>query len=433
MQKTNETKASKSLFDNSIFCAILSLLLSLMIWMYYSTNFATEVTQTFYGVEVTYVGRDAMRESQSLIISREETTSVNLTLTGSRRDISRLTSEDLKAVVNLSTVQSAGYRTMAYTISYPSSVNTAAIREDVKQPQTVGLQISKLSTRVVDVKGRFEGTLAEGYALDAAGMSFDPAYITLSGPEEELELVKEASVVVDRDNVSGSFTAAANYNLVDENGEVLSFEDVSVDVDTVSVTVPINMTKEVALDVSLIYGGGVSEENVVKLIDPATITIAGDASTIESINTIYVSTIDLSDYVTFPHTDYSIILPNDTENLSGVTTAGVDITFSGVDTAYYVVTNLEYTNLSEGYEADVMDVTLGVTIRAPSDILAGIEANNIRAVADLTGITNTSRAPVTVFVDGYPEAGAVGDYVLYVRVAPTDSTADEAAEEAAEG
>ena len=421
MQKKTGKKTVESLLDSRVFWAILSLLLATVIWVYYVSNYSTEMTRTFYGVEVTYLGRDAMRESQSLIISDEETSTVTLTLTGSRREMSKLSSENLKAVVNLSTVTSPGYRTMAYSIQYPSSVNSSSIREEEMQPQTVGLQISRLDTKVVDVTGRFEGTVAEGYALDAADMSFEPSYITLFGPEEELAQIKAASVVVDRDGVSSSFYAAANYQLVNEEGEYLSFDDVTTDVDSVTVYVPINMTKEVALDVSLIYGGGAGEENVQKVIEPQTITIAGDASTIESVNTIYVTTIDLSDYITFPHTEYNIPLPNDTENLSGVSTAAVDITFTGLETAYFVVTNLDYANLAEDYVADVMDVTLGVTIRAPADTLAGIEANNIRAVADLTGITTTSRAPVTVTVDGFPDAGAVGDYVLYVRVAPAPS------------
>lgn len=421
MQKKTGKKTVESLLDSRVFWAILSLLLATVIWVYYVSNYSTEMTRTFYGVEVAYLGRDAMRESQSLIISEEETSTVTLTLTGSRREMSKLSSENLKALVNLSTVTSPGYRTMAYSIQYPSTVNSSSIREEEMQPQTVGLKISRLDTRVVDVTGRFEGTVAEGYALDAADMSFEPSYITLFGPEEELAQIKAANVVVDRDGVSSSFYAAANFQLVNEEGEYLSFDDVTTDVDTVTVYVPINMTKEVALDVSLIYGGGAGEENVQKVIEPQTITIAGDASTIESVNTIYVTTIDLSDYLTFPHTEYNIPLPNDTENLSGVSTAAVDLTFTGLETAYFVVTNLDYTNLAEDYVADVMDVTLGVTIRAPADTLAGIEANNIRAVADLTGITTTSRAPVTVTVDGFPDAGAVGDYVLYVRVAPAPS------------
>jgi len=419
MQKMTEIKAkAKSLRESRLFWAVVSVVAATLIWAYYVSNYGTQITRTFYGVEVTYVGRDAMRDSQSLIISREETTSVTLTLSGRRRDLARLTSDDLKAVVNLSAVASPGFRTMAYSVSYPSSVNSASIREESKQPQTVALQISRLDTRVIDIRGHFAGTMVDGYVLDAAGMSFDPASITLYGPEEELEQVAYAAVTVDRDNVSSSFSAAANYNLVDENGDILSFDDVTVDVDAVTVTVPVNMTKEVALDVSLVEGGGATADNVVKTISPQTITIAGEASTIDSINTIYLATIDLSDFSTFPHTEYPIILPNDTDNISGITTASVDLSFTGLESAYYVVTNLDYTNLMDGYSAEVMDLTLGVTIRAPADVLSSIEANNIRAVADLTDITTTSRAPVTIYVDGYNEAGAVGDYYLYVRVSP---------------
>ena len=415
MQNKSETNTSSKLTDSRVFWALLSVFIALLIWVYYGSNYGTEMTRTFTGVEVTYVGRDAMRDALSLIISREDTTSVSLTLTGSRRDVAKLTSEDLKAVVNLSTVTSAGYRTMTYTVSYPNTVNSANIRE-VKLPQTVGLQISKLSTKPVEVTGRFDGTMAEGYTLDSTGMAFEPSTVTLIGPEEELEQVKSAYVVVDRDNVSGSFTAAANYNLVNAEGETLSFEDVTADVETVTVNVPVNVTKEVTLGVSLIEGGGATGENVVVDINPKTITLAGDASTLDGINTIYVATVDLSDFTSFPTTEYPIVLPNDTDNMSGVTAATVDISFTGLDWAYYTVTNLEYTNLTEGYSAEIMDNTLVVMIRAPKDILPEIQANNIRAVADLTGVTTTSKVPVTVYVDGFAQAGAVGDPAAYVRV-----------------
>lgn len=416
MQKKNETK-NKKFTETRLFWALLSVALALVLWVYYGMNFGEAITKTFYGVEVTYSGQEAMRDSQNLIISDEETTTVNLTLTGSRRDINRLTSDDLKAVVNLSGVTSTGYRSMPYTISYPSSVNQNGINA-VKSPQTVGLTISRLTNRAFTVTGRFEGTLAEGYALDSAGLVFEPASVTLTGPQEELDQIDRAAVVVDRDEVSASFTATANYTLVDANGEALYFDDVTADVDTVTVTVPINLTKQVALGVNLIYGGGATEENVAVSIEPETILIAGDAATIEGVNTVYIATVDLSDYTSFPRTEYPITLPNDTDNLSGLTTAAVELSFTGLASDLYQVTNLDYTGLEEGYTATILDNMIVIRIRAAEDILPEISANNVRVVADLTGITTTTRVPVTVSVDGYPEAGAVGDYYMYVRVAP---------------
>lgn len=419
MQNTNESKKTdKKLTESRVLWMVVSAALALVIWVYYGMNYGAEVTRTFYGVEVTYSGQEALRDSQNLIISNEENTTVTLTLTGSRRDINRLTSEDLKAVVSLSGVTSTGYRSMPYTISYPSNVNQSGITATNRSPQTVGLTISRLTNRAFTVTGRFDGTLAEGYALDSAGMLFEPSAVTLTGPQEELDQIDRAVVVVDRDEVSASFTATANYMLVDADGEALSFDDVTADVSTVSVTVPINLTKQVALGVNLLYGGGATEDNVSVSVSPESILIAGDAATIEGINTVYIATIDLSDYSTFPSTDYAITLPNDTDNLSGVSTATVELSFTGLASDLYQVTSLEYIGLEEGYTASILDNMIVVRIRAAEDVLPEISANNIRAVADLTGITTTTRVPVTVYVDGFADAGAVGDYYMYVRVAP---------------
>lgn len=421
MQKKNSNERTlNKLRDSRLLWALLSLLSAFLIWVYYTTNYGADVERTFYGVEVTYTGESALRDSLNLVISQEETTSVNLTLSGPRREIAKLTSADIKAVVNLSNVTREGYRTMSYTPSYPSSVNTASIQVTGQSPQTVGLYISRLSTKLVEIQGSFDGTVQEGYAVDSSNMSFDPAMITLIGPEEELEQIHHAHVYVSRDEVTSSFTVTANYNLVNAEGEVLEFSDLQTDVETVMATVPISMIKEVALDVTLVNGGGATSDNVIRNIEPKTITLIGDAATLSGINTISLDTIDLSDYSTFPKKEYTIVLPNGTENVSGVSTATVELTFTGLDDHLFTVSNLDYINLESGYDASIMTSNLVVKIRAPQEILAGVGANNIRAVADLTGLTTTSRAPVTIYVDGVEQAGAVGDYSMYVEITPED-------------
>ena len=421
MQKKTSTNGTLSkVKDSRILWVFLSLLVAVLIWVYYTSNFGEDIEKTFYGVEVTYSGESALRDSLNLVISQEEITSVNLTISGPRREIAKLTSADMKAVVNLSNVTREGYRTMTYSVTYPSSVNTASVQVTGQSPQTVGLYISRLATKVVEVHGSFDGSVRDGYAVDSSNMSFDPAAITLIGPEEELEQVHHAHVYISRDEVTSSFTVTANYSLVNADGEQLRFTDVQTDADAVMATVPISMKKEVALDVTLINGGGATGDNVIRNIEPKTLTLIGDASTLEGINTIYLDTIDLSDYSTFPQKEYTIILPNGTESLEGITTATVELTFTGLADRLFTVSNLEYINLEDGYDASIMTSNLVVKIRAPEDVLDSVGANNIRAVADLTGLTTTSRAPVTIYVDGFEQAGAVGDYTMYV-----DITAEE--------
>lgn len=422
MQK-NKTSGKSKISENRVFLAVLSLLIAFLLWVYYTNNYASSMTKTFYNVEVVYSGVDAMRDSQNLVISQMDTETVNVTLTGNRREISKLSSEDLNAVVNLYNVTRAGYRTMSYTMSYPTSVNSSGIKVTGQTPQTVGLYISKLSTKIVDVVGTFEGTVLDGYAVDSTHMSFDPATVTLVGPEEVLNRIDKAHVLVSREDVSSTFTVNANYTLIDTAGELVETEDADIqtDAENIVATVPISMKKDVALGVTLIDGGGaLASENVIVDVKPSAITIAGDAATLEAINSLSVATIDLSDYTEYPTTEVNIVLPNGTDNLSGIAMATVSLTFTGLEWDLFNVTNLSYTGLEEGYTAKIITSSLVTTIRAPEGVLSQIEANNIRAVADLTGLTTTTRAPVTFYVDGFEQAGAVGDITMYVEITPED-------------
>lgn len=411
--------AINKILDSRVFWVILSLCAALLLWLYYTSNYAVSKTKTFYGVEVSFVGQDAMRDTLNMVVSDQDASVVNVTLRGTRRDIDSISSSDLRAVVNLSNVTKAGYRAMSYTIAYPSTVNQSNIQEAARSPSTIGLQISKLSTKSLPVTGVFEGTTAEGYMVDASEMTFDPANVTFTGPEEELEQIDDVQVVVGRDEVNASFSSEANYILLDTEGSELQFEDIQADTETVTVTVPVSTIKEVALTVTLVDGGGATTEDVIADVQPPTITVAGDAATLDGLNSIAVTTIRLGDYLTFPTLEFAIVLPNGVECLTGETSARVSMEFTGLTSDLFIVNNLSVVNVPEGYRAEIMDASKVVTVRAPEEIFDRIKANNIRIVADLSEVTPAPgryRVPTTVYVDGFESAGAVGTYPIYVQL-----------------
>lgn len=413
-QNKYRKKWISELFERRIFWAILSVFVSVLIWVFYTTNYGGEETKTFYDVEVSYVGESAMRDSLGLVITYEDTSTVNVTVTGPRRYILNLTSADLTAAVDLSKVNRQGDKTLNYTVTFPSDVDSSAMTVSGKRPEYVSISVSKLTTKPVEVRGEFIGTVAEGYAADT--MTFEPAFVTVTGPEEALAEISYAHVTIDREDLNSSITAESIFTLRNGDNEDLELTNVQCEESTVFATLPVSMTKEVALTVTLVTGGGATEENVITHIDPASITLAGDSATLAGVNSLSVATIDLSDYTSYPETEHTIVLPNETDNLSGVTTATVNLEFTGLATSIFTVSNLDYANCPEGYNASIMLKNMVVTIRAPEDIIGQISANNIRAVADLSGITVPSKVPATIYVDGFPEAGAVGDYTLWVEV-----------------
>ena len=76
-------------------------------------------------------------------------------------------------------------------------------------------------------------------------------------------------------------------------------------------------------------------------------------------------------------------------------------------------------NTPEGVSAEIMSESLDVVIRGTEEQLAKLAAENIRAVADLTDYkesTGPYMVPSKIYVDGFIDVGAVGDYQISVNL-----------------
>ena len=179
---------------------------------------------------------------------------------------------------------------------------------------------------------------------------------------------------------------------------------------------PVLMNKELPLKVSLVGGAGATEEHCVVDIEPKSIQVAGDTDVLGKLNQIVVATIDLSGFATSYEKTVTIPLENDLRNLSGVTEATVRVSVRGLATEKITATNITTTGTTRSVE--IMTTSLAVTVRAPEDVISQITAENVRVVVDLTNYKATSgtvAVPAKIYVDGFSNAGAVGEYVVNVR------------------
>ena len=105
--------------------------------------------------------------------------------------------------------------------------------------------------------------------------------------------------------------------------------------------------------------------------------------------------------------------------MTGVAQADVKIEITGVDTKVFTVTNISTRNLPSGYTLEeITTQSLEVRIRAPQDVLDQLQPSNLSAVADLSDITQSGDmfVPVRIVVDGFTDAGAVGEYNIGIKV-----------------
>lgn len=427
MNNTNGTKERKTLnlkrlTDSRVFWMILSLFAASLLWMYVTTTEGVEVQKTLTGVKIEFLGADAMRASSDLIVTEQDRTSVNMTLSGTRRVLSKLTNSNVTATVNLNNVTADGRYSVSYDLAFPAGINANEVTVVHTSSDVVNFYVDKLARKTVEVKGAFTGNTAEGYLADES-MVFDPLVVAISGPKTVISKVDHAFVAITREEVDRTLSYSTTYSLVDANNNPV--EDSSIQRETEEVTVTLNVlsTKEVPLDVTIIDGGGATRDANTRIeITPSSIMLAGDAAAIDSTTKLILGTINLSTFATDFSATYTIIPPNGTENMTGVTEATVTVSITGVATKSFSVNpdNIICINVPDGYDAENITQALNVTVRAPQEVLDRISEVNLRAVADLSNLgTNASGVftpTVEIKIDGFPEAGCVGEYKIYITL-----------------
>lgn len=407
----------KKIYNSKAFWMIVSLLASLAIWVYVTSVETDESKSTFRGVKVELVGEDILRDSKNLVVTDMDTSTVTVEVVGPRRIIGSLNSDQLVAQVDVSKLSRAAYTSQQYTIVYPDGTDTSKLSENRRTPETINFMVSAQTSKSIQVRGSFDGSLAEGYTAEMP--VFEPSTITITGSEAYLKDVEYAWVTFSKENVDSTYSVETGFTLMDANNEPCSTTGISFSTDVVTATLPLLTLKEVNLDVNIIEGAGATKANTKITIDPVSVTLAGDSSLLAGMNKIILATIDLTDFSsTFTET-YTIPIDNELKNTTGITKATVTVEIVGLETKTFRVTNFSCINATEGYEADIITESKEITLRGTPEALAQIKDENIRAVADLTDYkesTGTYMPQVKVYVDGFTDVGAIGENTISIEI-----------------
>lgn len=407
----------KKIYNSKAFWMIVSLLASLAIWVYVTSVETDESKTTFRGVKVELVGEDILRDSKNLVVTDMDTSTVTVEVVGPRRIIGSLSSAQLVAQVDVSKLSRAAYTSQQYTIVYPDGTDTSKLSENRRTPETINFMVSAQTSKSIQVRGSFDGSLAEGYTAEMP--VFEPSTITITGSEAYLKDVEYAWVTFSKENVDSTYSVETGFTLMDANNEPCSTTGISFSTDVVTATLPLLTLKEVNLDVNIIEGAGATKANTKITIDPVSVTLAGDSALLAGMNKIILATIDLTDFSsTFTET-YTIPIDNELKNTTGITKATVTVEIVGLETKTFRVTNFSCINATEGYEADIITESKEITLRGTPEALAQIKDENIRAVADLTDYkesTGTYMPQVKVYVDGFTDVGAIGENTISIEI-----------------
>ena len=234
----------RKLYNSKAFWFLISLICSMIIWVYVASVETEEFKQTFRGVHVQLVGETLLRDSKNLVITDMDTSTVTVEVVGPRRIVGSLDSEKIFAQIDVSKLSRAAFTSQQYTVSFPDGTDTSNLTVTRKTPETINFMVSAQTTKSVQVRGSFDGSVAEGFTAEAP--VFEPATITLSGPEAYLRNVDYAWVSFGKENVDSTYEAETGFTLMTADGTPASTTGITFSTDVVNARLPILMLKEIS-------------------------------------------------------------------------------------------------------------------------------------------------------------------------------------------
>ena len=407
--------------------AVLSVVLTTLLWLYVMVIENPDSTQTIRNVPVSYTGEEILA-AKNLEIIENITGTVEFTFNGRLTDLNKLDNKNVRAMVDVSGISQPGIVTRVYEPDFPDNLKGTSLSAIASNPRYVQLLVDSIITKVIEVRLVPNIEPAEGYITGQYAL--EHREVRIVGPSTILDLIEYAEITLNRNDVSLPIDTLQPFKYKDFEGNEIPGDNIDSEYQEIRVYVPILKLKEVRLDVRFLDGGGItSEDNIYYEIDPPSIVLSGEASVMDGVNTITLQTIDLSKLENSGSIEFPIPLPNDCTNLSGETTAVVKIDIVGAQILKLRTPYIEIVNedLPEGYTIRTTMNEAEVIIRGPENIVVSVEPHNIRVVIDLTNQTLSpghSLYPAAVYIDGFPRVGAVGDLNVAVEVVPIDMERD---------
>lgn len=409
---------------NKIGSILLAFVIALGLWMYVITYVSTDHEQTFYNIPVALEGKSMLTDRQLMLLSEEDYL-VDIKVSGSRQDVSKINSGNIQVVADLSGIYDAGEHNLTYSVIYPGDVPTGAVSAQ-KDPDRVTVIVAKKKTKEIPVQVSYRGDVPADYIKDTSALELDHSYVEITGPEAVVDQIDHAAITIDCEDRTETIYESYRYELQNEQSEPVDAGWITTNVSEVKVYLPVAMVKKIPLTVTVIDGGGATEETSKIVVDPVQISVSGSETALSTLTELNLGTIDLAQVTEDTVKEFEINLPEGITNVSNLPTATVSITFPRLATREFTITEFEPLNLAPGMIWEPLTKQLTITVRGLKSEVQRLNESDIIVQVDLSGVVNTSAVePVIIFPKSYESLGEVGSYSVSVQVTPNETVTEE--------
>ncbi|MCI9555729.1 CdaR family protein [Oscillospiraceae bacterium 50-16] len=394
-----------------------SVLIAAVFWLY--VRVAVDPTQTdiIHNVRVELSGVNILT-GQNLAVAELSDRTVDLRVRAPSSVLDDLARYRQNLYVSLDVSRcGAGENRLSIREVWPNNiVNIEDATVLSRDPDTITVTVERLYARSFPLEFQLNGRVARGYQMGTPVL--EPETVNISGPVEQVNRVHKVVAVLEDSSLSERYTGDLPLVMLDQDGRALTDLEVTLSAETAYAVVPVVMTKEVELSVTIEPGGGAEAEDAVVRVEPERIVVSGAEIDLDALTEVSLGRVSLSNVVGTNTFTFPIDLDPSLENVSGIASAQVTVTVEGLSTRVFEVTNIRTTTPPNGYIAEVVTQSIPVTVRGREEDLANLDVSQLRVVANLSGVTTLggSRVPAQVYLDGTNTIGVIGEYTVAVNL-----------------
>ena len=398
------------------FYLVISILVALGIWVYVDITQDITASKEVSNIPVEFQGEDTTLAERGLMLLPDSETTINLKLEGAKSILAQLDTAKLRVQADLSAVTETGIQTVPCRVIYPEYKFSSRLTATTPTNSfNITIDVGELYSREVEIHCDIQGTVAEGYI--AGEPQFTPEKLELRGPQEEVDAVSYAKVSLNIEDATETVDQALPYVLYNEAGEPISGGDIHAVQDEIRVVLPVDVVKELPLEIDFQEFPGLSKNNVSYQIEPASIVVSGEASLLNDVDRLVLDSFDLSQLGGNEVYHYVIQLPEGCTNLSGVTRATLTISFIDLIQDTRTATEFQAENVPEGKSVTILTDELTVRIQGTAADVAAVRDRDITVRADLQEVSaasGTYTVPAEILISTGGDVGVVGTYQVTV-------------------
>ncbi len=402
---------------SSTIAKILCVFAAFCLWVYVMMVESPEYEVTFSHIVVDLVNADELLSEKELAIYNGYGTMIDVTLSGKKSVLSKLTERDIVATADVSKITEGGSRyDCKITVDVPAGCSLVGMSQE-----TISVYLDKAASITVDLTEMRDNTkLPEGCYTGLIEFPVDK--ITVTGPMKVLDTVDRAVVMIDLTGVTKTETMTNAVYLADKNGNRIESPYIDYYPREITFEVPVIKTVSVPVEVYFKYGF-LNFNNTDVKISPAEIEVTGDPSIVNKGGLI--APIELDEKLDFENLRYEAKYRLDTPD--GVTLSTNEVRIEAhVDPAIKLREisvpgeNIIDTGAKEGvkYSWDRSSVT--VTVMGEIDKIATLTPDDIVIQLDMSPYSSTNvgtikvRAEVIIDSEYKDDMLAVGSYTVDV-------------------